>query len=80
MKATFSTLTLVLSLNTGLVTLTSVPAQAADAAVVASKSDAEITAAVEAALATEPALKGQKITVTTKGEKDKEVTLAGTVT
>lgn len=45
-----------------------------------SKSDADITAAVEAALAAEPTLKGQKITVTTKGEKDKEVTLTGTVT
>lgn len=81
MKTLSSMLAIALTLLIGAVPLTSVPAHAADAEVAAPKSDAEITAAVEAALAAEPSLKGQKISVTTKTVKgEKEVILTGTVT
>lgn len=81
MKSAISTLALVISLLCSTIVI-SVPAVAADAVAPAAKSDSDITKDVEKALAAEPTLKDQKITVTTKtNEKgEKEVTLKGVVT
>ncbi len=72
MKAFPTAIALALATLAG--TVSTVTTYAADAAAVVP--DADLTKAVEAAIAAEPTLTGQKITVSTK---DREVTLKGTV-
>jgi len=85
MKSATSTLALALSLLALSLPITttviSLPTFAADAVAPAAKSDSDITKDVELAIAAEPTLKGQKITVTTKtnDKGEKEVTLKGVV-
>lgn len=69
MKFRLSALALVFGLSTGA------------AATETPKTDADITAAVQAALAAQPDLKDQKIAVSTKSNSkgEREVTLSGTV-